>query len=415
MTRTTRWLFVGGALTCVAISVPPVVVSAQQGLQSASGTSTLLTRTASVLTADLKETGLTLLLKSSVSTDAVDWFGNTTLSVAAEKNKRALYSKGEFVPGAKVEHRFAQRRLNDDYGYMGYYVSGAVDVAARPIARYTDATKTELKLQDIGSTITSAGIGVNWLRNPTAALIGIGGTFSNATAAPSASRPIQVCTVEGSALDAKGNAVTAARCKERFVGELATTRSGQVRLDYVGGRFPQRRLPVALSNAHEAQRRADEANVGEAEQRVAELEERAAAVAQQLRATLDRGAAATLADVTAALRADRAASEALQTAVRQRDANRRTAEQHAQTRLEERRKALEGPTFGWIAATSADMVQRKKTAYNVAIGPAIYSSLAPDVVLGAFLFEVTDATNASGEVPKRWDRFSIRLQFGVPF
>ncbi len=402
----------------LALGVVATPLCAQQGIQAAGGTTTLLTRSSSAVTLDAKESALTMLLKSGVSDSLRDWFSNTILTLSAEKNKRALFSKGEFVPGAKLERRLGRITYDTSFGYTAIYGSASVDVTGRPIARYTDAAKTQFALKDAAGTTVSLGAGFNWRHRPTSGVLGIGATASSGTALPSASRTSQVCTLNATGVDEKGKPVTASSCKDRYVGDVRTTRSGQVRVDWLGGRMPQRRVPTRVSAQLYADSVRDAGMLREASATAKAARDAADAASQALRTTLGDGSAASLPSLgamTSALRAERTSASAAERAQSARDSTRREVELRMSQRAETVKRHLNGPTFGWIGATSSDFTERKKTAFNISFGPALYAPLAPDNIIGAFLFEVNDLSNASGDVPKRSDRFSIRLYIGVPF
>jgi len=415
----TPTIWVTAAVLTLVAAAAPQGAHAQRSITAASGTTSIITRSQSELSVDAKDVGVTLLLADGVTGLPVEWFNNALLTVSAEKGKRTLFSKGDFVPGVKLEDRFGRFYYNEDLGYHAVYVNAAYEIIGRKIARYLDSAQTTLSLKESVGTSTSLGLGWNWKRHPTSGTLGLNVTATHNVALPSAKQTSQVCTSQAVAVDTAGMVVTVDSCAERYVGPIGTVPTGQFRVDYLTGRFPQRRLAARVQDSIRVDSVTRAAALKLANDHATAAKQAMDAADRALEAALtevERRPASTAVQAYArAAERSRAAHAQRQTVAGVADSVKQAAERATAARATLEAKELAGATFGFISAASLNFERNKRSAYNFAFGPALYASLAPETIVGAILFEYLDATNALGETPKAWNRFSARLVIGVPF
>lgn len=407
-------------LTIVAVLALASEASAQQGLVAANGTTSILTTTSSVITVDTKDAALGVVGKFGTSDRAYSLFDNAQFTFAASQGKSDLFTMGQITPNVTLQDRVAYSLYSR--GLLAVYGSFAANVAERPVAHYTDSAKTQIAVgQRLGESATFGG-GVNWKATPTAGELGFALTGTRSWASPVATLPVQVCVNSANGVDSKGRTVTAATCSNRFFGAIRDLYSGQLRADYLSPRIwhgDPRKLTVEHNDSATwirdtiAQSRAQ----GAAKSAQATLTARAQTLAEveaQLTTASSPGSEQLAAYFRALHERDTAQAEVT---LRSDSAKYWTTEaKGAKTMFDQAKHDYRNvPQFAMIGAVSTDLRQYARTAYNIAIGPAVTPPLMPDNIVGALMLEVDDVTDASGQAPTFADRFAVRLYIGVPF
>ena len=403
------------ALGVLALVLESATLAAQQGLTAANGTTSILTTTSSVVTVDTKDAAVGVVGKFGTSDKEYSLFDNAQITLAASQGKSDLFTMGQFTPNITLQDRAAYTLYSK--GLLAVYGSFGANIAERPVAHYTDSTKTQIAVgQKMGESATVGG-GVNWKATPTAGEFGFEVTGTRNWSAPVATLPEQVCVNTAKGVDSKGRTVTASTCANRYFGAIRDLYNGQLRADYLSPRIwhgDPRRLTVehndsatwirdttAQSRAQAAQKAAQQTlalrshALADAEAQVTSVEQ----LSTYFRALHERDTAAA----EATLRSDSAKYWA-------------TESKSAKSAFDQARHDYRNvPQFAVIGAVSTDLRQYTRTAYNIAVGPAVTAPLMPDNIIGALMLEVDDVTDASGQAPTFADRFAVRLYIGVPF
>jgi hypothetical protein len=232
-----------------------------------------------------------------------------------------------------------------------------------------------------------------------------------------------VCVDSATGVDSQGHTVTAATCSNRFFGAIRDLYSGQLRADYLSKRIwhgDPRKLTAEQADSgiwmrdttaqsrFQAAEKSAEATLKLRSRTLAEAEAQLASAAggvgpEQLAAYFHALHERDTAQAEATLQADSAKYWT-------------TESKGAKTAFDQAKHDYRNvPQFAMIGAVSTDLRQYARTAYNVAVGPAVTPPLMPDNIIGALMLEVDDITDASGQVPTFADRFAVRLYIGVPF
>jgi hypothetical protein len=409
---------VAGAL---ALATTASTLAAQQGLTAANGTTSILTTTSSVVTVDTKDAALGMVGKFGTSDRDYSLFDNAQVTLAASEGKSDLFTMGQITPNITLQDRLAYSLYSR--GLLAVYGSAGVNFAERPVAHYTDSSKTQIAVgQRLGESATLGG-GVNWKPTPTAGELGFAMTGTRSWASPVPTLPVQVCVNSATGVDSKGHTVTAATCSNRFFGAIRDLYGGQLRADYLSQRIwhgdPRKRTveqsdsaawirdTTAQSRFQAAQKSADA---------TLKLRARALAEAEAQLASASGGAGPE--QLSAYFRSLHERDTAQAEATLQSDSAKywTTESKGAKTAFDQAKHDYRNvPQFAMIAAVSTDLRQYSRTAYNVAVGPAVTPPLMPDNIIGALMLEVDDISDASGQVPTFADRFAVRLYIGVPF
>lgn len=225
------------------------VVFAQQSLKAAQGTTSIITTKFGSLSLDTKESALTLTDVRGISDEDL-WQNNLTATIATQKGKRDLFSKGEFRPGFEilerlilVNNRPKSDRQQDLGGYTATFISVGFDFTLLKTVDYEDAAKTQLKLDEkVGRTL-KLGLGFNWA--PTDQYVfGASANYLRNWSMPIQSRAKTACVEKAQGTNSQGEPVTVSDCSERYFGGVRNDNGGQFRLDFVGPRLNIRKIPA---------------------------------------------------------------------------------------------------------------------------------------------------------------------------
>jgi len=406
----------------LALAAWHAAASAQFGLQSAGGTTSLLSDRFSVLALETGESSLSLLYRSGRFGQPAEWFANTQLTLMAPGGERDLFAGGRWVPGMRFQHRMARRSNGQNGGWVAFFGSLGYEALPNAVARYADAAGTSLVLEDRTGQTLSLGGGVNWRPTPLASRLGFSADLNWSWGVPVSGSPSQVCFTQAEGPAGAGGPAVVSRCSRRFFGGVHDARAAHLRLDFISPHYPRRTQVGAELRSATLQRRRDtvqseiqtvlqpagrqaRADLEEAGRRLAQAWDSLAAApadSMRLREVAEATAAVRRSDDTAHAAADR-----LDAARARRDALGDSIEKV-------QRGFLEGPTLTLIGAVSSDLADGVAPRLRVAAGPALHPSLAPLRVTAALLLELDDLTNVDGA--RGWrDRFAVRLYLGLPF
>jgi len=168
------------------------------------------------------------------------------LTFAAEKGKRALFSKGQFTPGIDLAPGFALFWEHTPTAPDCTHAPDAIDARGTYDALYIGFVQTvvgnDVVLTPPGGPIT---LETDATKNSSAAvtynhyfgrgqLLGASARFGKEWLSPGNADPLQTCVQAASGLDVTGNAVVVSNCTNMYVGPLSDLTTTRLRLDYEG-------------------------------------------------------------------------------------------------------------------------------------------------------------------------------------
>jgi len=212
------------------------------GLTVAEGTTSLISKESWTVSADLKESAIAVTKAYGSFGVPKERFTNLKVTLAAQKGKRDLFTKGDIVPGIALEGRQGWAFYSMKLGcgpcrgrFAAVYLSGSVEAANRKIAQREASGIFSLR-EETGTT-GSIGLGAEFAPSICHTL-GLQVAPQWSRRIPVAKTTQQVCVTRQVGIDEKGNPVVVSDCTERFVGPLADRRGLAVRMDYRGPRWP---------------------------------------------------------------------------------------------------------------------------------------------------------------------------------
>lgn len=323
-----RFILVGIALTTVLTST----ASAQGVLELSDSRSAIIPNATGYLAIDFKDASIGARLHHDIKKHPTDNCGipnhqelAANLAFAAQKGKRALFDKGQFTPGVNFEPGFAffwEDKINcagsgdidAPHGYSALYLGFVGSIVGNDVALFPNGAVATLETDSTKSASATVAFNRYFGRGQTVGLSIQGG---KEWLSPGDDDPLQTCTLAQSGADKDGNSVSAADCKDRFIGPLRDLNTFKVRIDYLA-----KLRPIAWKDK---------------------------------------------------------------------------------------------PQIGIYTSLSTTGQSDLNTVYNFAIGPTLHPKGQPGRLLGAFLIEARDFTNANGKRPDPKDRWSARLYATIPF
>lgn len=219
-------------LHCLALIVLPVAVAGQSALTTANGTSSLITSDAGSLSVDLNESKVsaTFFNRGTILPTSPNYhIISLTLSGAATKGSRNIFSKGELNPEFGVSlsaaYNFEERAAGffAPFAVLGFTAAPNKYVVtdAGSVASMGDATSQAWK--------ATAGINIGFTEN---SILGAAVSYTSDQKSVAGFQTREVCTTEASTTNGPTEIVSVRACADRFVGLPRSVRSGHARIDW---------------------------------------------------------------------------------------------------------------------------------------------------------------------------------------
>jgi hypothetical protein len=240
------------------LTVAATALGAQQSLTPARGTTSIITGQFDALSIDVTETALSFLNVQGQlgSPSGQERVTNTRFTIAAQKFKRDILSRGEITPGFEFEHRFtfAQHLLGSPSGqaqapgaasvtpvpsgFRIFYAGFRGDITQVKTAVDADGEgEEEIELGDATAGTLAFNGGVNFAPAANANVWGVGFEIRRGFSTPLAQRPSNVCTNSPLGVDGQGHEIVVSDCSNRFLGGVGDEWTGHIRTDVVTRRI----------------------------------------------------------------------------------------------------------------------------------------------------------------------------------